>query len=603
MLTVSDAFKTAILPGTTQMRRTAARVTLTVSEATIEYDTVTVLNDESAFSDSSQVVNGVADSMYRIATCEPDFCLLDGSTIVVPIPAAEIGYISDEISDIDGLFSANPAVVITTVSAFSSKGLTLYFDRLSGDYPIEFDVDIDDSGTSTNVYHLSVTDNTKSYYLIDADINAALDPCDTITITFKKMNRGYRRARMTELFMGVQQTYGESSDDMISITTIAEIDPTVMTLPHGTTTLKLSNINGDFNLLNPAGLALYLHEPGAKMETEIGVYLADGTIEFVKTRTDIFTDWKDAGSKIVDLNAIDTLGFYGGIKVTNLDPSWTGNESPRDYLAGLIDNLQLPVGTIDDAELPVSDYDFLSGQAEETLLDELRSLAQYLCKICKVDSGGIIRFVDLSDTTSGDILLDDCYDDPTIDRSNVVGGVDVSIYSPTLAVASEVISTYTEAITGQQYVYIQIGQNWGDLATEVTGATSVSIAPIAHGVVVVDVTGDGSLVTIETSGKPISIATAKYSLNNPDALDPTLNRINVDNKHIYTTSKAATVAAYVLANCGLALKFKVNWRGNPIIETGDMWTMETIHGYPDTLITRQDLTFDGTLSGSIEGVG
>lgn len=605
MLTASTAYKAAILPGTASMRRTAARVKLTVSKATVTYGTPTAINTEAGFSDVTKVIDDVSDNSVRIATCEPDYWRLDGSTVFSPAVTIDVGYASNALSLADGTFTSNPGVQVTTTAPFKSEGITLYFDRLSGDYPIEFDVDVLNGVTS--VYHLAVTDNDQPYYRSDAAINAALAACDTLRITFKKMNVGYRRARLSELFLGIQQSYGiGGSDDMISIKTIEEIDVTGQTLPHGEAVLKLSNVNGDFNLITPAGVAEFLQTSGAEMEVEHGVYTAGGALQYVKTGTYLFKDWKDSGGKTVELNAPDTIGFYGGLPALARYCVYVNTNMPRSYLGEILSHAGIPSAKYDISVFPdvISSTGFMECPSQPTILDELRMCAQWLCKVCVVDQDGVIQFIDLDTISESDIDLDDCYNDPTIERQNTIGSVDVSIYSYAQTENTDYVVTVSEAVTGSKTIMVWVNDfilnNYG---VAITGAVSYSDPVLEYGYLSCPVVGDGSVITIQVSRTDYLFSKTTYTLVNPLASGTGLAKITIDNPHIADATKAAEVAAFVLANYNRLLKFGYNWRGNPILEPGDMVTAETIHGDKDIIVTRQDTVYDGTLSATLEGVG
>lgn len=602
MLTVSDAFKAAILPGTTQMRRTACRVTLNVSEADVTYGTPTAENGEAGFSDVTEVVDNVSINTYRIATCEPNYWRLDGSTVFYPAVSINVGYASEEVCDADGLFSemkADPVVVIP-VSTFTTKGITLFFDVLSGDYPTEFDIDILNGATS--VYHLAVTGNDAAYYVLDADINVALADCDTVKVSFHKMCKGYRRARLSEIFMGFQAVYGIGGlDDMVSLNTIKEIDPTCATLPHGEAVLKLSNVNGDFNLINPEGIAEDL-QAGAEMIVEHGVHVSDGPIEYVKTGTYLFKDWKDAGGKMVNLNGVDTLGYYGEKPIVSIY-GWLSSQGPRTYVYAMLVGSDVDVYYVSPGyqEFPASDSGWLCGKPAENVREFLRECAQWLCRVCVVDEDNKIQFVDISTASDSDINLDDCYGDPTIERATPPKYIETYYYNAAAGTTDETIVSYKETFTGTKSFAFDIGYEYGSQSLTLTGASSYSDMGENGGKYIIeDVVGTGAEVSITVTGRKHQINKQLYTLTNATGS----GTITIDNTHIATAAKAAEVAAWTLANYNKLLKFGYTWRGNPALEMGDMATAETIHGDKDIIVTRQDLTFSaGALDGSLEGVG
>ena len=607
MLTVSNAFKAAILPGLTGMRKTAARVNIDAYRATIYYDTpdaVSVVNSEANFSDSEKILDSVTDNTYRIATNEMSLWKLDGSTVFPPATKSlvDVGYASNEVCAANGAFVANPAVKITTQIPFSSHGITLFFDRLSGDYPVEFDIDVDDSSTSTNVYHLAVTDNDSPYFMLETEINALEADCDTITITFKKMNKPYRRARMTEMFMGLKQSYGiGGSDNLISVDMVSETDPTCATLPNGTSQLKVMNTNGEFNLITPEGVAKYLMEPGGDMSIEIGVQVSEGVIEYTKIRTDQFVGWKDIGNKMIQIDGADPIGYYGDRPVKAIY-HWSYAGNPQLYFySTAVSTIGVRYAQNAYAYFPTSTDGWCAGKPADSARDFLREMAQWLCKIARFDEDGALEFVDIDSASSGAINLDDCYDDPSIEKSIPPQYIVVNYYNAVAGSTPETIVEYKETFTGTKSFSFDIGEDYSSVSVTVAGASSYGSTGVSNGIAYAnDVVGTGSEVTITITGIKEIITKLSYTLENTLS---GVGTVTIDNTHVGSATKAAEIAAWTLANYNKLLKFKASWRGDPTIEMGDMRTMETIHGDKDIIVTRQDLTFDGTLNGILEGVG
>lgn len=599
MLTVTDLFKAAVLPGSSQFRKTAARVTIDVTESTFSVDAVTAA-DEAAFSAVAEIVDAVVTNDYLIATCEPNLWKLDGSCIFEPASSEHVGYVSDSQCGADSLFAANPVVSVTTLLDFAGPGLTLFFDQIGGGYPIEFTVEI--LYTSTVLQTISVTDNALPYIVIDEFINPDYDSVDEIKVTFIKMSRPYARVRLSELFVGMKQQYGPvSNPGMFNLSVIGESDPTGMTLPSGQAIVLINNLAGDYDPFVPAGVAEWL-QAGALMTVEFGVYLNASLIEWVKSGTYLFAEWKEAGNKQVQLIGMDAIGYYGSLPAYAQYEGWTKNGAVETYIGDVLYNADVPAAMYDVTPFPATDTGFMAGPAAATILDELRLMAQWLCRICKVDSAGVIKFVALPTVATDAIDMDDAYGQPAIERQALVASVDVNIYTATLGASDEVIAIHKETFTGSRTISVWIGWDWGDLSVTVTGASGSIDLDFAYGYYVVTPTGTGAEVTVTVSGKRYNIGKSVYSLANPDAVYSRASALVIDNPHICTRERAVLVAAWTLANLDRLIKLTYDWRGDPVIEPLDLVSADTAHGLKDMLVTRQDIDFDGFMSGRIEGV-
>lgn len=501
---------------------------------------------------------------------------------------------------LSSLNKTNPVISITTLLDFAGPGLTLFFDQLGGGYPIEFTVEI--LFESAVLQTISVTDNDTPYVVIDEFINPDYDSVDEIRLTFIKMSRPYARARLSELFVGIKQQYGPVSDPgLFNLSVISDSDPTGMTLPTGQAIVRIDNTSGDYNPFIPAGVAEWL-QAGALMTVEWGVYLNASLIEWVKSGSYLFAEWREVDYKQVDLVGMDTNGYYGSLPAYAQYEGWTRNGAVETYISDVLSYADIPATKYDVTPFPNMDAGFMAGPAASTILEESRLMAQWLCRICRVDPDGVIEFVELPALPTETISLDDCYELPATTRQALVASVDVNIYTATLGADVEVVAIHKETFTGSRTIKVWVGWDFGLLSAVVTGASSSIDLSFSYGYYVVTPTGTGAEVTVTVSGKRYTISKSVYSLANPNAVDSRASALAIDNPHICTRERAVLVADWTLANLDRLLKLTYEWRASPVIEPLDLRWSETSYGYKNMLVTRQDIDFDGFMSGRIEGV-
>lgn len=492
-----------------------------------------------------------------------------------------------------------PTITLNYVSGISSPGLTIYFDGVYGALPTDFTVQV--LNGSTVLQTITVTGNTKNYFIIDEYLNEGLAAADKIVITFITMSGPYERVRVARIHVGIEQEYSEYGDEgFYKLTTIHESDHTCLTLPAGEARVLVDNISGDYNPFVPVGFAAWL-QVGAIMAVKMGVYVA-GVRELVKTGTYWFAEWQEVGYKQVELIGKDSIGYYGELPALANAAGWTVGSNVETYIGDVLSWAGIPSSYYNVTPFPGADNAFMAGPTADLVLDELRLMAQWLMKICVCDANGVIQFIDADVASVSSLDLDDCYEMPVVDRSALVGSVDVNIYTATLGASDEVIAIHKETFTGAQVISVWVGWDFGDLSVVVAGAASNTDTGFSYGYYLVTPVGTGAEVTVTVSGKRYNIAKTVYTLVNSSAAGSRENKITIDNPHICTRALAASVATWTLANLNKLLKLTYNWRGNPILEPLDMITAETTHGNKNIIITRQDLEFDGVLSGRIEGV-
>jgi hypothetical protein len=212
--------------------------------------------------------------------------------------------ISETLSGEDGMFTIPPTIVFDFDSPQEFFGFSILFDYFGGGYATDFELHFIKNGSATEVTY--VTDCNSSQYVLEN-----IDKTDivSIKIVINAWSHPHQRARMGTIDFGVQMEITNHQLSDKGVTHSRSIDLLSIELSRNEIDFNITNLEGDFNALNPTGLWRYV-EPNQKVVLEYGREI-DGVIE-----------WLKADTLYLDGNATaDSLGvsFYGRDKLSSLE--------------------------------------------------------------------------------------------------------------------------------------------------------------------------------------------------------------------------------------------------------------------------------------------
>ncbi|WP_185967690.1 hypothetical protein [Clostridium sp. HBUAS56010] len=287
------------------------------------------------------------------ALCLPGFALLNGEYVNFPDGPADYGFISDEVSDSNGDFkysshqeglkpreglhpqmflfprSTNetyvdaPVLTITFNQKFTSVGLLLTFNTMSGDYANHINVKwyADNDLISNMDYEPNGTEYFCSNYVMYYD---------KIIITFLSTSKPYRPVFLTRIDYGIYREF--LSDEVKEISCLQEINAISENISINTMNFTVrTKSNIAFDLQKKQKLSLYFN--GGLIGN---FYLKNGAR---KSKTDYYMDAHDA------LGILDGNEYHGGIYTGQLVPDVIADIfSDEDFnymLSDAFDNVQL----------------------------------------------------------------------------------------------------------------------------------------------------------------------------------------------------------------------------------------------------------------------
>ena len=421
MYPVSQQFKEAVYA---PARTTKAKVTFDISDVTAKDDVSNLTSTEQAsgISNKNQVINSQREQSYNLATWEPDRFKLDGSFSFpddVLANNGEMGFVSENLCDIEGSFAEYPTLTFEFINPHSSIGITVTFDVLNEEYATEFNLSIFD-GSDNLIASIDVTDNDQ----VQRDVDYLLSNYKKVIITIKKWSVGERRARIIEVDFGIVKVY--DGNNLIKCSLIEELDLTGSQLPSAEFKFTVDNADRAFNILNLTGFYAYLQQR-QQVDVQLGV-LVGSAYEWVPLGNYLLWDWtSDEGSLTASFTARTSLDLMNAVDYENLTAKsgYSLYQMAVDMFAFCgIENYE-----IDTALQSITTKGLVK---KTTCRNVLQMIALAGCANIFVTRDNVIKLVvnpaSLGDQVD-DVDLDNMYEEPKIELEPIVQSVQVTYYS------------------------------------------------------------------------------------------------------------------------------------------------------------------------------
>lgn len=524
------------------------------------------------------------------ATLEPGRFKLDGS---MQIPAysnsKEYGYVSSVMSDASG--DINIDLQINFTESYTSSGFTIIFQEPVLDFKI----------IASGITH-TIADNEDLKCFIPHE-----EAFDSVKIKVTKLHPN-RRVRILELFIGQILEYDDSN--ILDVSLINEIDLLNERLPSDSIDLTLDNSNRKFDLLNPAGIYKYLKQ-NQVVKPYFGVVI-NNTIEYVQCGKYYLKDWSTQSiqAEFEAYSFMDVLEdeVYrtGVVRQKNLytliSELLTGIDCEIDKSLARIETSGY-IGLVSKREafrlmLQAGNCLAFSDETGKIIVkrhEDIKNRNSYLTHAGEYIAGQV-NIERSSESKNNHISADDMYSWPTVSQVKPYASAKIAVYSFSADTQVQTLykgnvdTTGADIISGKYRVWVEYSNS---PATEISVSGVNQYEAYANGCYVYV----NSNASITITGKVVyqSIREFTKKKSNFD------NQCIVNNPLIISTENASAVADYILN--GYDLTANVDYRGYIYPDTGDQVSIETEYGDNPFFITRQTLDYDGTLSGTMEGVG
>ena len=305
MLNITSGYKTAIVG---DVRRMLIKAILEIVDPDITYGYGRG-SGQASFSRPKQIHDMFLTLDSRYCTAEHNRWLLDGSFRAVPDDPqtmdGQIGFVGKVLSGNDGAFPSTVYAELTFSNVSILQACSVFFSQDKNDgIPVDFTVSI--FSGSSEVYRRSYTGNTSVSVSLDGF--TVYDPT-SIRVTVTKWSLPSRRLRVAEIVPGVYEEWTE--DILASLDIQMRGNFSCLSIPYGTCTLRMDNLDRRFEPRNKSGIFQSIEERQA-IPVSIGCELEDGTVEY--KRMGVFYQanggWKTGDNDItMQWDLVDIVGL------------------------------------------------------------------------------------------------------------------------------------------------------------------------------------------------------------------------------------------------------------------------------------------------------
>ena len=344
--------------------------------------------------------------------CYPDYALLDGAYINGPEDIEGAGYVSTAISDDEGVFASPPSLEISLQNGnYSSVGLTLTFNEISGDYCSKIRVTWyrDDEQLDTAEF----APNGTQYFCY-----RIVEYYNKVKIEFLETSRPYRPVFLSALDYGLRRIFGR--EEVSSVDCIMEVDEVSAELASNTLDFSIkSDVEYAFDFQKKQNVWLYFDEL-----LMCKFFLSDGK---QTSRWDYQMQTQDA------IGLMDGFQFYGGIY----------NQEPiTDFLTDLFAGTGIEY-FLDSAY----QNEVLTGYIPVcTKREALQQVAFAIGAVVNTANNEVLQIYPKQEEVSSGFTSADIFTGLSIEHSEIITGV--RLYAHGYVQNSEEAEIYNEALNG-----------------------------------------------------------------------------------------------------------------------------------------------------------
>lgn len=517
----------------------------------------------------------------QYATLENGYLKMNGQTCLYNSTMPKTGIISDKIFSELGSFTFNITNSNTTTKV---EGITLYF---KDNNPLSITAVV-----NGNAYNLS---GNKPIYNIEFGEEQTVS---NVVITVNSVEYPERRVRLTEIDYGTSSLFQENS--LMNFNIIEQVSRITENLPANEINIQLNNFENIFNPINPSGLVPYMNE-NLKIRAYIGAVTSKG-IEYCSMGTYRLYDWKntnDYETQIVGRNIIQNVNQE---EVQDVNGELFQSSFTRDkFISYMNNNYNYMLDVKSDWNNLLTFY--LKDRKLSDFLKDI-SVSQNAIIYGDRNEGLIIK---TPNTLAVDTLnlRTQLLQEPLYTVQDYYDNVNVITTWANTNIASteesQILNSGTITLTSQSQrvmVLSSLPMFIYSPTVEQTGGSSISLVSWGLYMIFLNITGNiGDTVTYTVKGP-----TGNYAENNASNMFGTGSKtLEVNIPFVKYPATVSSVGNYLLNN-SYKYKVKTEYTGLPYLEAGDTVSIETRFGYKDMFIEKHEITFDGGIKGTIEGV-
>lgn len=336
MQTVSEKWKNA--HKRTILNESYVEVSLGIADPEALADASPQDNGAIYISNSSSLTNGVDKKPTPYCTLEQNLWVLDGERKSIPeTESNDDGYIGDVLSNEVCVFDTKmPTITVNFSKVFSNiiPGITITWSETYNEFADNFIVRAYNGDNIVAEKEVIENKSVKSLVVVD------IDEYDRIVIQVKKWCLPHHRARVEEVFVGLDKVYSKSN--LFDYSHKQVVNPVSTSLPKNEIKFSIDNVNGEYNPHNPQGYDKYLMER-QEIKSRYGLKLEDGTIEWIDGGTFYLSEWyAKQNGMTADFSARDLLEFMSANYNENHDLS---SRSLYDLAEMILETAELPLNS------------------------------------------------------------------------------------------------------------------------------------------------------------------------------------------------------------------------------------------------------------------
>ena len=530
---------------------------------------------------------------------------------VVSDENSQIGWVSDQLSDENGNFSAPPYIRID-ISERPIIGLQIVFDETLGGIATHFKVDYEQQ--NGNVISHEVTNNTMATVSIDREVANV----SAIVITVYSISKaGYPvvisevPTLSTRLYVGYRDTSNLISIDLLEELTYDDAIEALGGISANMVTINLDNSTGEFYFNNPDSVVASSLRRNRKIVPWLGVEIVPGEIEWYTLGTFWSYQWDVPVEKLTaSVVGFDTIGLLDTTDFRNHHVQI--NKSIGQLIEYVLNDAKQQLDFI-EYKIDASLYDIVIPYA----WFEAASHTAALRKISKCYPMHVYCDREGAICASPQKLRMDYYYDTWSDKTNVISKrysslyttlpniINVEVKNPSVVTDENLIDDeLVFDVTRVPIRTLNFGKPYiSDIAISVDCDSSVSYTyELYSWGIVMNFTGTGNVRAIKCSGVVLDISRTS-TISRRDAASVRLNgaiKRDVTSDFIQT-SQLADVLLERLTSLAESDKYdvEVTYRGDLSLTINDpILLLDGIAPDNRYNIKRHELFWNGALSGS-----
>ena len=424
MQTVSERWKQAHKQ--TLLNESFVEVSLNIADPDALASVSSLDNGAAYISTTPQVVSEVDKNAVPYCTLEQNLWLLDGSRKAIPeSDFGSNGYVGDELSDDVCVFSGKmPIVTLDFPRVFENliPGITITWSPTYEEFADSFVVTAYNGSTVIASKEVVGNCSTKSLVMLD------IVGYDRIDIMITKWCLPYHRARVEEIFVGINRVYSKS--ELFGYSHSQSVDPLSTALPKTEIQFSLDNADGEYDPYNEQGMAKYLMSR-QEVKARYGLKLDDGSVEWIPGGTFYLSDWYAKQNGLTaDFTARDLLELMSDVY----------KEAQMVHVRTLYDMAER---VLTAANLPLNDDGTVKWVIDESLrqITTVAPLPEDTLANCLqliANAGGCVMYQDRSGNLHIEPLVANVSADYTISTFNSYSKAEITLSKPVKQVAVKV---------------------------------------------------------------------------------------------------------------------------------------------------------------------